>query len=147
MPPVRAGPGAQRRDRRPLAEAEPGLALGLEDRGDGPARGLLDRVVEIDERNTVVGGQPPPHGALPAPGGPISTRSMEVEILAYPVVPGAPSAVPAGSVRARYRSRLSRTSSSESPPNFSRTASANTRRTIASPITPAAGTTLMSLRS
>ncbi len=38
-------------------------------------------------------------------------------------------------------------SASESPPNFSRTKSASVRQTIASATTPAAGTTLMSLRS
>src|SRR5579884_3951343 len=46
-----------------------------------------------------------------------------------------------------YPSKLRLVSSIESPPNFSRKACASTIATIASPITPAAGTTQTSLRS
>ena len=49
--------------------------------------------------------------------------------------------------RARVASRWSSSSVSESPPNFSSSASASTQATIASPTTPAAGTTQVSLRS
>src|SRR5579864_7073661 len=47
----------------------------------------------------------------------------------------------------RYPSKLRLVSPSESPPNFSIMAAASTSETIASPITPAAGTTATSLRS
>ena len=50
-------------------------------------------------------------------------------------------------IRSRYRRRLSATSAIESPPVFSSTNRASVSITIASPITPAAGTTEMSLRS
>src|SRR6266571_8100059 len=46
----------------------------------------------------------------------------------------------------RYPRRLRLVSSSESPPNFSRAASASTRATIDSATTPAAGTAVTSLR-
>src|SRR5688500_5092527 len=48
---------------------------------------------------------------------------------------------------ARYPSRFRRVSPSESPPNFSRKAPARTNATIASAITPIAGTAVTSLRS
>ena len=168
-PQVRAGIGrAQRGDGVLLQAPERRLAVGREDLGD-PAAGLvLDLVVEIDERRPVARGDPPPDGALPA-----ARQADQDEVHGRSVVPaGAGLAVPvrggrrgaagshagrgrppatggsgAAATRSRVRRRLSSTSAIESPPVFSRTNRARVSMTIASPMTPAAGTTEMSLRS
>ena len=92
-----------------------------------------------------------PTALLPLPGRPMRTSSI-----AAPSVVAARAglgfgagcgAAVAAAARAWKRARLSRTSASESPPVFSSMKRVRVSSTIASPMTPAAGTTLMSLRS
>ena len=149
--------GAQRLDRRALARPEAGLALGLEDLRDPPARRRFDLLVEIDERGAVPRRDPPPDGRLAAPRQPDDDELHRLVVPAGARVaaasrigpaPRRPS--PAGGRDSRSRQRAI---DSTAPPPSSRRPSSRARTgrgsacTIASPTTPAAGTTLMSLRS
>jgi len=157
-----------------LPGAEARLAFLGEDRRDRPPGVALDLLVEVDEDRLVTPREPAPHRALAAarkphedevhdgslivPAGPGGSEPAAPDPAAReprpaadpggaaPSPPGPPSALATGrrAIRSRYRARLSSTSTSESPPNFSSTAAVRVRITIASPITPAAGTTLMS---
>ncbi len=51
----------------PLPGAEAGLAVGGEDRGHGPARLLLDALVDVDQRPALIRGQDARHRGLPGP--------------------------------------------------------------------------------
>ena len=142
-----------------LQPPEPGLAVLGEDLADGPPGGALDPLVQVDERRRVAVRQPPPDRGLAGPGSPTSTTSTGS--VPRRRLAGRPRRDPRRRARPgrrrrpalgvpaipRYRRRLSATSGIESPPVFSSTNRASVSITIASPITPAAGTTQMSDRS
>ena len=153
-------------DGRPLERPEGGLAVLLEDLRDRPPGARFDALVDIDERRGVAIRQAPPDDALAAAR---AARPARRPSPASVVAAGAGLVGPGETVAGRHGGfgypttgdrRLGRgrdplpivregapTSSTVSPPNFSSTNDASVSSTIASPTTPAAGTTLMSLRS
>ena len=130
---------------------------------------MLDPLVEVDEVGAMAMGQALADHALAAPGqadeddvhqGPSRRRRSRLRpvpvkpwpdagevAVAVATGPPATGASSGAAMRARYVARFAWTSATVSPPNFSATNAASVSMTIASPTTPAAGTTLMSLRS
>ena len=116
----------ERPPHRPLLDhAEGGLTLVDEDLGDGPT--LLGDDVII----SVPVGDPQPLGQQEPNGGLAHTHRTDQDHQ---------RAAHRMARLSRYDVTLRRVSATESPPNFSATASANTRATIASATMPAAGT-------
>src|SRR5262249_19409300 len=111
-----------RRFERPEAR----LASRREEVGHARSGPALDLGVQVNEGHAEPPGDPPSDRGLPRSGHPDEVDDH-----------GRPS---------RYRSRFPRVSPAESPPNFSRTASARTKATTASPTTPPAGTAQTSVR-
>src|SRR5882724_837351 len=145
---VEDGPAAQREHpaahaeavqppghRGPLEPAEGGLPVLDEDVADRLARGLRHEGVGVSERHAKPGGEQQSHGRLARGRRPDQHHDSGLVPLAHEITSDF-----------TYPSALRRISSTESPPNFSRTASASTSAVMASATTPAAGTAVTSLR-